>query len=753
MTSLSAVRTSTSPPGPGLVRLRLLATSDLHAHVLAHDYLADAPLTEGGLDRTAVLIARARAEVAGAILLDNGDFLHGTPLSEWAAEARAQGRAPPDPVIAAMNRLGFDAAALGNHEFDDPPSGLTAALAQARFPLLCANAWRADAGPAVDWPVRPWCVVTREVGDAQGRRHAVRVGVIGFLPPQTALWAGAWAGGALRVRGIVEAARAELPRLRAAGAEIVVALCHSGFEAHPDDAAAALAQVPGIDAIVCGHTHGVFPSPEVAPAPGVDPERGRFADVPAVMPGWRGSHLGVIDLDLAPRAGGGWHVAGARSQVRAVRDLAPEASGGLAREPAVAAAHAAALARMRQTRGRTAIRLTGAFASLGASSALDLVAAVKRDAAARALAGGPSTVLPLLVASAPATVSGRAGSGRFVDIAPGDLAQRHLVDLFPHANTLVVLRVTGAELRDWLERAAGRFARLPAGARDAALFDEAFPGYRFDVIYGLRYAFDLSRPARYDPSGREVAPGSRRVVRLERCGREVGPGDVFAVATKSHRVSGEGLYAPLAALPRIASCDRLLRALLAEHLAAASPLGPAEGPDWGFAPLPGATALFAAPRGAEPPADLRARVERIGPSQEDASTSSACTCERGLREAARPTRSAARGWRGQAPRQPGQVRKEAAATSPAWVASSLSPPSLRPSTPPDPEAPTPRAPSARRARRDRLRPHAQRGDGRRTGGGRPARRWSGAVVLARGGDRPRRPRGRRRGRRRPEWCR
>ncbi len=633
---------SRAPPA-GPVRLRLLATSDLHAHVLAHDYLADAPLNEGGLDRTAVLIERARAESPGAILLDNGDFLGGTPLSDWAAEARAAGRAAPDPVIAAMNRLGFDAAALGNHEFDEPPSGLARALSQARFALLCANAectGGALAASAPGCPVRPWTVMEREIEDARGRRHAVRVGVIGFLPPQTALWAGARIGGVLRVRGIVEAARAELPRLRAAGAEIVVALCHSGIEGSVEGAALPLAAVPGIDAMVCGHTHGVFPGPQAAPSPGIDPERGRLAGVPAVMPGWRGSHLGVIDLDLVPRAGGGWHVAGARSRARAVRDLPPGANGGLGDVPAVAAGHAAATARSRLPAGHTAIRLSTAFAHVGASSALDLVAAAKREAARRLLAGGPHAGLPLLVAAASSRAGGRAGEARFVDIAPGAVARRHLADLYPHPDTLVVLRATGADLADWLERAAGRFARLPPLARDAALLDEAFPSYRFDVIYGLRYAFDLSRPARYDSSGRAVAPGARRLVRLEHDGRAVGGEDVFAVATKSHRVSGEGLYAPLAGLARIASSEGLLRAALAAHVAERSPLGREEHAEWGFAPLPGATALFPAPLGAEPPPGLAARIARAASRPRARGGSSGGGSSGGGRAAAR--RAAAR---------------------------------------------------------------------------------------------------------------
>ena len=594
-----------SGPSAASLRLRLLATADLHAHVLAHDYLADAPSREGGLDRTAVLIARARAEVEGSILLDDGDFLTGTPLAEWAAEARAAGRAVDDPVIAAMNRLGFDAAALGNHEFDEPPDRLLRALSQARFPVVCANA--APARADVAWPVPPWTIVERALPDAGGRRHAVRVGVVGLVPPQTERWAREQLGGALRMSPIARAARAMVPALRAAGAQVVVALCHAGLDPigeEADRAAIPLADVEGIDALICGHTHRLFPAPGVPAAPGVDPERGRVGALPAVLPGWRGSHLGVIDLDLAPAGGGGWRVADARAHLRAARDLPSGASAGLGREPAVAAAHAAARAGLGERVGRSAIPLSSAFASVGAAGVLDLMAAAKRGAARRLLEGGPDAALPLLAAVSP--TRGR----RATDLPPGDLLRRHLVDLYAHPDTLVVVRLTGAGLRDWLERAAGRFARIEPGARDAVLLDEAFPAYRYDVLYGVRYAFDLSRPARYDAAGREVAPGARRLARLLHRGREVASDDLFAVATKSHRVSGEGLYAPLADAPLIARSSGLLRAILAAHVAERSPVGPSEPADWSFAPPLGATALFRAPLGAEPPRGLA--VERAG---------------------------------------------------------------------------------------------------------------------------------------------
>ena len=597
-------------PDAAPIRLRVLATSDLHAHLLAHDYLTDEAIADGGLDRTAVLIARARAEVPGSILLDNGDFLHGTPLADDAAEARAAGRAGPDPVIAAMNSLGFDAAALGNHELDEAPGPLSQALSQARFPILCANLERAARDLA--GPVVPWTILERSLGDPDGGRHAVRVGVIGFAPPETRGWARAQFGDALRVRGIVEAARDEVPALRAAGAQIVVALCHAGLGEPTEigavadgDTALTLAEVEGIDALVCGHTHRVFPSDGIAPSPGVDPRLGRLRGVPAVMPGWRGSHLGVVDLGLAPRPGGGWRVLGASVRTRAVADLPRESTGGLASEPVVAAAHAATSARMRAPVARLVAPLSEAFVHVGESSALDLVAAVKREAARRLLAGGPHEGLPLVSVASPIRAGGRHGAGRFLHIPPGVLTARHLADLYPHPDTLVVLKVTGAVLRDWLERAAGRFAHVPAGSGDAPLLDEGFPSYRFDVAYGVRYEIDLSRPARFDAVGREVAPGSCRIRRIEHDGRPVADEDVFAVAAKRHRISGEGLYAPLADAPRIASGDVPLRRVLEAYVAERQPLGPQPAATWRFAAMPGTTALVPGPRDATPPDRLR----------------------------------------------------------------------------------------------------------------------------------------------------
>src|SRR5947209_19570780 len=100
----------------------------MHAHVAPYDYYRDAPDETTGLAKAATLIAQARGEAANALLFDNGDLIQGSPLGDWAAEALAAGRIDRHPLIEAMNAVGYDAATIGNHEFNYGLDVLEAAL-------------------------------------------------------------------------------------------------------------------------------------------------------------------------------------------------------------------------------------------------------------------------------------------------------------------------------------------------------------------------------------------------------------------------------------------------------------------------------------------------------------------------------------------------------------------------------------------------------------------------------------------------
>ncbi len=500
------------------VHLRLLETTDLHVHVMPYDYYADRPSDNVGLARTATLITAARAEAQNALLFDNGDFLQGNPMGDYIAFSRGLADGDVHPVIAAMNALGFDASTLGNHDFNYGLDFLLKALAGADFPVVSANVViRPGAVPRRDRTlVPPYVILDREVIDGAGVSHPLRVGLIGFVPPQIITWDRRHLEGRVMTRDILEAARSWLPRMREQGCDLIVALAHCGIGSarHSDgmeNAAVPLARLPEIDALMTGHSHLVFPAPEFGAAADVDAGRGTIAGKPAVMAGFWGSHLGVVDL-LLQRDGSDWRVLASESAARPIshrpENQAPVAC--VASNPAVVdgvrAMHEATLGYVRQSVGRTEVPLHSYFAMVAPSPAVQIVAAAQRAYIAEMLRGSDFAALPVLSAAAPFKAGGRGGPEFYTDVAVGALAIRNVADLYFFPNTICAVKVSGGQLRDWLERAAGAFNRIVAGQPDQVLQNPEFASYNFDVIEGVSYQIDLAQPPRYGPRGGASQP-------------------------------------------------------------------------------------------------------------------------------------------------------------------------------------------------------------------------------------------------------
>jgi 2',3'-cyclic-nucleotide 2'-phosphodiesterase/3'-nucleotidase len=584
-------------PGIRRASLRLLATTDVHVHLLAHDYYADRAAAVG-LAKTATLIAAARAEACNTVLLDNGDFLQGNPLGDYViAELSGDGASTSThPAIRVMNALRYDAACLGNHEFNYGLDLLERALRGASFPVVCANIARSlGDGPLKDALLNPpYALLHRQIRSDDGQALPLCVGVIGFAPPQITQWDELVLGGAVVARGIVEAAAAWVPKLRAEGADIVVALSHSGIGtpdevAMAENATGALALIPGIDAIIAGHSHLVFPSGSFADLPGVCLADGTVHGVPAVMPGFNGSHLGVIDLRLQHQ-GGRWRVEGSQVEARPITADTDD-------DPGIAAAahpeHECAVAHARRAIGFSPIAINSFFACIGVSAALDVVARAQIAHVAASIAGRPEASLPVLAAVAPFKAGGRGGPVNYTDIPAGEIALRHASDLYIFPNTIAALRLTGAALREWLEISAGIYRQILPSSCDAPLIDPDFPSYNHDQIFGLSAMIDLSQPARYDRHGCLRNPAAHRVQSLTYAGQSVDPEQEFILATNSYRAAGSGGY--IQADPsRHLDLDRTpIRDLLIRHLASvANPARP-EAPRFGFCPMPGTTVTFA----------------------------------------------------------------------------------------------------------------------------------------------------------------
>jgi 2',3'-cyclic-nucleotide 2'-phosphodiesterase/3'-nucleotidase len=596
--------------------LRLIGTSDLHANVFPYDYYRDRPDDTVGLAKTASLIAAARAEAANTLLFDNGDIIQGSPLGDYAATAMGLKRGDVHPMIAAMNTLQYAACSIGNHEFNYGLDCLDIALAGANFPALSCNVLRPDGS----FYFKPWLVLEPTLRDDSGVARRLRIGVIGFTPPQIVQWDHSHLQGRATTIGILEAARAQLPALRAQGVDLVVALCHSGISRKPpqpgdENAALALAAAGGIDAMVLGHQHLLLPGEDFAGVEGVDVVKGALHGVPACMPGFWGSHLGVIDLALEA-AGEGWRVASSTVEARPIYRRDGEAVISLAGADgeALAAArqaHEATLAYVRKPVGDIAAPLNSFFALVADDPSVQIVNAAQLWYVERLAAGLPALAgLPTLSAASPFKSGGRGGPDYYTDVAAGPIAIKDVADLYLYPNALRVVKIDGATLAEWLERSAAVFQRIdPAATREQPLIDPALAAYNFDVVAGVSYAIDVTQPSRYDDDGKLVAPNARRIRDLAFRGAPVVPSQPFLVVTNNYRAGGGGHFPGCDGSTVVFEAPDSNRDAVMRYIAETRHIEPKFDASWRFAPWPAsvvATFLTSpAAAGAPPPASVR----------------------------------------------------------------------------------------------------------------------------------------------------
>ncbi len=580
--ALALAGCSTIPPAaPDGARatLALLETSDLHANVLSYDYYKLAPDASLGLERTATLIRQVRAEFPNTLLLDNGDTIQGTALADYQALAAPLRCDQTLAIYKAMNKLGVEGGSLGNHDFNyglpylsqvtgarfdvegvDPAAPRCAG---ASFPLVLANIYSAKTKQPL---FQPFTILDKRISatgaDGKPLQATLKVGIIGFTPPGILGWDKRWLEGKVYAEGVRESAQKYLPQMRAQGADIVVAILHGGLDGAPytpqmENAGLYLAEVPGIDALLLGHAHEAFPNAASTSAPfslpGVDKVKGTVHGVPTVMASLWGKHLGVIGLRLK-REGQRWVVDRAQTTVEARSTLLPAAvaevagAGGAAgiagakryveAHPGiaglVAVEHAATIRYVQTPLGTTDFPMTSYFADVGDVSAVQAV----NEAQAAYLADyvranlPQYAQLPVLSVSAPFK-SGAAGPGDFTDVKLGAIALNNAADLYLYPNTLSGVKVNGAGLKAWLEKAASRFNTIdPAKTAPQELVNAGFAGYNFDMLTSpdVGYRIDVTQPQ-----------GSR-IQGLSYKGKPVRDTQEFLVATNNYRASGGGAF-------------------------------------------------------------------------------------------------------------------------------------------------------------------------------------------------------------------
>ena len=562
LATLAACGPESSVPEGTTVEVAILSTTDLHANILSYDYFKLAEDRTFGLERTATLISRARDEFANSVLVDNGDTLQGTVLADWQAVVQPVSCDQRLAMHKVMNALGFEAGNVGNHEFnyglpwlsqvtnrDLRVAGVSkpGQCAGPDFAMVLSNVFSAaDDGPIF----APYHLLDRTFHatgpDGAAIDVKLGIGVIGFVPPQVMTWDKRHLDGKVYAGGVVEAANEWVPRMRSeGGADVVVALSHGGLDPGPlsagmENASWHLSQVEGIDALVLGHSHDVFPNPGVASSvfntmADVDNTKGLVNGRPAVMAGSWGNRLGVIRLLLRYERGA-WAVVPEETRVesRPIRDSSgafvdPDPSVA----PMVTAEHQATIDYVRTPIGSTDFRMATWFALVGDVSALQIVNMAQQDYVKRAVeAGLPQYAgLPVLSVTAPFK-AGRNGPTDYTDVASGNMAIFNAADLYLFANTVHAVKVRGSDVKAWLEKSAQQFRQIdPGNTAPQDLVDGAFPTFNFDVLYGdVSYEIDVTRPA-----------GSR-VVNLRYLGAAMDMNQELIVATNNYRAAGGGAF-------------------------------------------------------------------------------------------------------------------------------------------------------------------------------------------------------------------
>lgn len=542
------------------VSLRILETTDLHANVMDYNYISDKEDKTIGLARTTTLIHEARAEVTNSVLVDNGDLIQGSAMGDYMASVGLV-YGETHPVYKAMNLLDYDVANIGNHEFNYGLEFLAEATNDANFPYINANVY-VDDGDADDSNdvnyFTPYLIKAKKVIDNQGAEQTINIGYIGFVPPQITQWDKQNLDGKVIAKDIVESANKFVPEMKASGADIIVAIPHSGIgssenpgEIGAENATYALSLVDGIDAIMFGHSHSVFPSAQFSDIENVDIEKGTLNDVAAVMPGRWGDNLGVIDLTLE-QEGDSWVVVDSLSTARPIysKDDGELVSADHDVHMAVEAEHLATIDYVNQPIGKADDDMFSFLTLVQDDPSVQIVSDAQIDYVETQLDGTVYGDIPVLSASAPFKAGGRhsaeSDSSQFVMVPAGDLTYKNATDLYLYPNTVTAVKVTGAEVKEWLECSANMFNQIDVTSSEPQYLInwQDHRTYNYDVIDGVTYQIDVTQPTRYDGNCAVVDVNAERIVGLsfndngvEITGEEFAKKE-FIIASNNYRAFG-----------------------------------------------------------------------------------------------------------------------------------------------------------------------------------------------------------------------
>ncbi|MBM3784517.1 MAG: hypothetical protein FJW30_09175 [Acidobacteria bacterium] len=518
------------------VSIRLLVTTDLHGNIYPYDYFTTETVNRG-LAKLATLIQAERKEFPSALLIDCGDTIQGTPLESAYQLAFAAGKTSlPDPMMAAMNALSFDAMTLGNHELNFGLRNLAAARSHARFPWLSANT-RLSPGSAAK-PFAPYIV--KEI-------DGVRVAIVGITTPSIPLWEKPENYKGYRFLGGEDAAREAVKAAREKDkADVVVIASHAGLDRDLRTGKTFPNIVPGenmvwniatgvsgVDAVVFGHTHRTLVNQSIG-------------DVALLQPQNWGGSLGRLDITVEG-APGAWKVTGKRGMLIPVRPDTPA-------DPAILALakpyHDAAEKELMVPVAASPVDMDGAFARDADTALIDAIQEVQLH-------------------YAKAEVSFAAAFNLNMRIRKGPMTVRELSALYVYDNELYAIEGDGRMVKDALENAARYYAPCPAeGCKGKPRTNSAVIGFNYDMAQGVEYEIDPARPE------------GDRVRNLRYQGRPLAMDRKLRIAVNNYRYGGSAGYGMFSGAKILWQSNQPIRDLMVEYYTRKKTLPSAADGNW-----------------------------------------------------------------------------------------------------------------------------------------------------------------------------
>ena len=502
---------------PDTLDLVVLSTTDVHGWIMPWDYYTDQPEERYGLVKAATIIDSLRNEHQFTLLVDGGDWLQGSPLVEYFATVDTT---LPNPFIQAIDYMRYDAVVLGNHEFDFSVDLLNQRISEARTPIIGANMYHYG----TDDPYFEPYVIT-SIGD-------LKIGIIGLNTPGTAVWNRPRVEGRIDFIDGVDAARRFVPKVIDEGADVVIALAHTGLDGGSTYGVEGIGDenfgrelgetIEGIDHLVLGHHHRLIESKKLTGPDG--------RDVGVVMAGGRASHVGVSTLTMAfDEDAHKWDIIHQTTEVIPVAHAEPHS--GLV--DLVSDAHERVRQHVNQPIAETPVHWSAARARIEDTPIIDLIQHVQKKVTG-------------------ADISQAAAFDTGVEFGPGEISLRQIAQLYPFENTLYLLEVNGKQIREYLEYTSQYYLRPEPGEHPR--INPNWPGYNFDLLAGVEYTLDLRNPV------------GERVIELTRNGEPVADDDVFTMAVNSYRAVGGGGFDMLSDANILKEIDQSVRSMIIDFL-------------------------------------------------------------------------------------------------------------------------------------------------------------------------------------------